>query len=309
MPAVDEGATEAVVAVDGTAPATGEAAAAGEGGRRRRGRRGGRRRRRHDEATGAAALAADGTSLEDFDEEEPGDEPLVGTEGENLGTPLAFAAPTPVSGVPVTAAESDFDDLGIEESVEAMQLPTTTQAAAPPLLSTQVELPGIAPAPAPEVGFATAAIDTSIAPAAVEADAPTAASEVNSAPGAIEAGLAATPVAANASIEAAPAEAAAPAAIESAPMTADLFAGKPVEPAATFAVPEVAQVDVAAVAAPFDAAVHAEADGNFASDDASSLAATPADVAAVEIATEAELPAPTTLSLETDVPGNDARSA
>jgi ribonuclease E len=293
-------------ATEGAPPTAGEAAA-GEGGRRRRGRRGGRRRRRQEgDAANAAGVVADGSAIDDLDEEEPGEEAMVGTDGENLGTPLAFTPPTPVSGVPVTAAESDFDDLGVEESIEATQLPNPAQVEAAPMLSTQVELPGIAPPRAPEVSFATAAIDTTIATVAEP-------SEVNESPASVDVGLVTAPVAANVSLESASIEAApvvvAPAApVESAPMTADLFAGKPVEPAPSYAAPATAYVDIAPTATAFDAASRPVEDGNGATAEAAGLAATPADVAATEIAAETEIPA-TTLSPEPESPGGDVRQA
>src|SRR5204862_4985325 len=82
----------------------------------------------------------------------------------NLGTPLGFTPPTPVSGVPVSAAESDFDDLGVEETHDAVHLPPSPAGVdAAPMLSAQVELPGLAAPPAPAVQSATTSIDTAIA--------------------------------------------------------------------------------------------------------------------------------------------------
>ena len=230
-------------------------------------------------------------------------------QAENLGTPLAFTAPTPVSGVPVTVAESDFDDLGVEESADAMRMPTSTRAPAPgPLLSTQVELPGFVPAamPAPELGIATASIGTEVvdalppsmdsdaidaAPAPAEAEVAAAVAEVNAAPTAIEAAPS-SPVtyAANAPTAV---EAAAP--VESAPTTADLFSGRPVEPPMAYAAPTTTPVDYAAtVATPFDAATRASGLDDATTDAAvePALAATPADVAALAVTDEAEVAAP-----------------
>jgi ribonuclease E len=106
----------AMVASD-AAPANAEATTA-EGGRRRRGRRGGRRRRRQEGAAASDpnALNAESQSELDFDEEEPGEEQAVASENaENLGTPLPFKAPTLASTIPVTSAESEFDDLDGDE--------------------------------------------------------------------------------------------------------------------------------------------------------------------------------------------------
>jgi ribonuclease E len=335
MPATgtDDAQGEAALAVDGIAPAVAGNAegAVGEGGRRRRGRRGGRRRRRNEDATSAAGLAA-GDSVEDFEDEESGEE-APGT-GENLGTPLAFTPPAPVSGVPVSAAESDFDDLGIEESAEATQLPPTpVRAESAPLLRTQVELPGVAPAIAPEVSSATANIDTAVdafAPDAtfasvVEALAREATLEPATdvaaavAPAVVETPYVepvATPAPAVVANVVAPREpmsapTPAPAPVETATVTADLFAGRPVEPPAPIAVPPTALVDVAAsVATPFDAAtrgVEAANGDSVPTADAPVFAATPAEVAAVAVAIDE----PTVVALPHDAQdeGPDARSA
>jgi ribonuclease E len=132
--ASQEGAS---VTSDVAAPApdaNAEAAAPGEGARRRRGRRGGRRRRRQEGATPADPNAAPTSQSEiDFDEEESGAE-LSEAEGsedsENLGTPLPFKAPTLASPIPVTTAESQFDDLDNEEATDA--LPPTVETAVTP---------------------------------------------------------------------------------------------------------------------------------------------------------------------------------
>jgi ribonuclease E len=340
MPAtgVDEAQGEAALAVDGTAPAVagnGEGAA-GEGGRRRRGRRGGRRRRRNEDATSAAGLAA-GDSVEDFEDEESGEE-APGT-GENLGTPLAFTPPAPVSGVPVSAAESDFDDLGIEESAEAMQLPPApVRAERAPLLRTQTELPGVASAAAPEVSSSTTTIDTTVDAFAPEATlesvvealareaeiepvkaavpAPVVADRADRADMAYVAPVAAPApaVVANAVEAHEPASMAAPAAapVETATMTADLFAGKPVEPAAPLAVAPAAIVDVAAsVATPFDAAARgieaANGDSATAATEAPAFAPMPAEVAAVAVTIDE--PAVVALPHDAHDEGPDARSA
>jgi ribonuclease E len=336
MPATgtDEAQGETALAVDGTAPAVagnGDGATA-EGARRRRGRRGGRRRRRNEDATSAAGLAA-GDSVEDFEDEESGEE--TSGIGENLGTPLAFTPPAPVSGVPVSAAESDFDDLGIEESAEATQLPPAPVRAEPaPLLRTQVELPGVASAAAPEVSSSTTTIDTTVDAFAPEATiesvvaelaheaeiapvveavaapvAPAIAEPAYVAPVAAPVPEPVAAIASNTSEPREPAPMAAP--IETATTTADLFAGKPVEPPAPLAVPPTALVDVAAsVATPFDAAtrgVEAANGDDVTTADAPAFAAMPAEVAAVAVAIDE----PTVVALPHDAhdEGPDARSA
>jgi ribonuclease E len=101
-------------------------AAPGEGGRRRRGRRGGRRRRRQQGAAGEAGTALDANAHGDFDEEEPGDDgddlrhqvanvdSLSGTAAVVQTMPSAI-----VSAAPVTALESEFDDLDPEPAAAA----------------------------------------------------------------------------------------------------------------------------------------------------------------------------------------------
>ena len=171
----------AMVASD-PAPANAEATTA-EGGRRRRGRRGGRRRRRQEGATTGDAneLAAQSQSEIDFDEEESGDEQIAAEEGsENLGTPLPFKAPTLASSIPVTSAESDFDDLDGDEPMtsieptrqgEAVPAPDSTNNETARLLvsETIVRSPVQVP-PVPVVTVAMPAIDTVIAPAPTAPD-------------------------------------------------------------------------------------------------------------------------------------------
>ncbi|HMB55799.1 MAG TPA: Rne/Rng family ribonuclease [Arenimonas sp.] len=181
---IDEAATAPAVAGDantqanaGTTPAAdgGEAAGA-EGARRRRGRRGGRRRRRQE---GGAANDPNATphsqSEIDFDEEEPGDEH---DEGDDQGSQMHPAraerqAPTFVSSLPVTASESDFDDLGpdlpmptaptpiavatpvvVHESapviaVPAAVAPVAAPVAAPPVVEAKIEREVVAETPVP----------------------------------------------------------------------------------------------------------------------------------------------------------------
>ncbi len=133
--------------LDNAAPGT-EAANAAEGtGRRRRGRRGGRRRRRPDEAGGEVNGSAEGQTSDaegEFEDDEPEAE-----------TPRASAGAQPT----VSAAESDFDDLG-PATVPAPRAPTPTPAAvavAAPVMVTPVALavPAQAEVPARIVAFVT----------------------------------------------------------------------------------------------------------------------------------------------------------
>ena len=104
-------------AVD-SAAATAESAV-GEGARRRRGRRGGRRRRRPDAATGVEGEAnANSQSEIDFDDEEgeTGEE-FASAQAESAsagGMSAAHATPVLASTLPVTSAESEFDDLPMD---------------------------------------------------------------------------------------------------------------------------------------------------------------------------------------------------
>jgi len=107
----------------------------GEGARRRRGRRGGRRRRRQE---GTAAGEAEGTATSqseiDFDDEEGGEE--FETEQRSgpvaSSNPVAFDGPVFASGLPVTSAESEFDDLPLDlpPAVAATQAPVQRELAA-----------------------------------------------------------------------------------------------------------------------------------------------------------------------------------
>ncbi|WP_295362504.1 Rne/Rng family ribonuclease [Arenimonas sp.] len=97
-----DSAVSAAEVVEGVAVPGAEGAAAEGTGRRRRGRRGGRRRRRGDGTPGEGqAHGEDGLD----DSGDAGDEDGEGSaEGE--------AAPRAVAAAPVSASESDFDDLG-----------------------------------------------------------------------------------------------------------------------------------------------------------------------------------------------------
>jgi ribonuclease E len=128
--------------------ADGEVAGAEGSARRRRGRRGGRRRRRPDEAAGAEgsprAEGQNGDSEADFEDEEPGQDNQA----------ARSSAPQPT----VTAAESDFDDLGPAPVAAPRPAPVAAaaapvSAAAPAVRPVPVALPAAASAPvaAPQV--------------------------------------------------------------------------------------------------------------------------------------------------------------
>ena len=92
-----------------------------EGARRRRGRRGGRRRRRPDQGPQDPNAVQDENSAIDFDDED-GDEEEVASNNESASEQskpshvAAFITPVLVSAMPVTRAESEFDDLDDQPS-------------------------------------------------------------------------------------------------------------------------------------------------------------------------------------------------
>jgi ribonuclease E len=94
-----------------------------EGARRRRGRRGGRRRRRPDQGPQDPNAMPNENSSADFDDED-GDEEETGSNDESApeqNKPVhvaAFLAPVLVSSMPVTRAESEFDDLDNQPPAE-----------------------------------------------------------------------------------------------------------------------------------------------------------------------------------------------
>ena len=99
--------------IDATA-APGTEAAAADGTRRRRGRRGGRRRRRPEGAAGGESEVVGNSQSEiDFEDEEGGEELEIASQDGSVsnGSRPAFATPVLASSLPVTSAESDFDDL------------------------------------------------------------------------------------------------------------------------------------------------------------------------------------------------------
>lgn len=98
----------------------------GEGARRRRGRRGGRRRRRPDQGPHDPNAAPNENSSADFDDEEGDEEDAIQVnepvlEQVKSSNAPAFAAPVLVSSMPVTRAESAFDDLDEQLSSENIQ--------------------------------------------------------------------------------------------------------------------------------------------------------------------------------------------
>jgi len=94
----------------------------GEGARRRRGRRGGRRRRRPDQGPQDPNAPQNDNLSSDFDDEdgdeEAGSQNEYAAEQSKPSHPPAFVAPVLVSAMPVTRAESAFDDLDEQLSSE-----------------------------------------------------------------------------------------------------------------------------------------------------------------------------------------------
>ena len=104
-----------------------------DGARRRRGRRGGRRRRRPDQGPQDPNAVQDENSATDFDDED-GDEEELTSSNESASEQSkpsqfpAFIAPVLVSSMPVTRAESEFDDLDDQpasENITAAPAPFT----------------------------------------------------------------------------------------------------------------------------------------------------------------------------------------
>jgi ribonuclease E len=157
--AVDEDG-QVIEGLENAAPGTDAANAAEGTGRRRRGRRGGRRRRRPDEAGGenGGAEGSEGSGADndaDYEDDESENE---------AGAPRAAAPAT------VSAAESDFDDLG----PAPVRAPRPAPVAAP---VATVAAPAIAPVvvpvatPAPVAPPVAAPMPMAV-PAAAEVEAP-----------------------------------------------------------------------------------------------------------------------------------------
>ncbi|MFY2764941.1 Rne/Rng family ribonuclease [Arenimonas sp. MALMAid1274] len=134
MPPAEGAEGQVTAGVDNAAPGTDAANAAEGTGRRRRGRRGGRRRRRPDEA-GAEGSNGNEGQLGDNDSEFDDEEPE--TEGQ-AGAPRAANAPT------VSAAESDFDDLGPAPSAPAPK-PAPAPRPAPVAMPVAASAPAFVP--------------------------------------------------------------------------------------------------------------------------------------------------------------------
>ncbi|MFA6986954.1 MAG: Rne/Rng family ribonuclease, partial [Arenimonas sp.] len=136
-----DAASQPTVPTEAGAAASAEAAA-GEGGRRRRGRRGGRRRRRQETgAPGESEAPANSQSEIDFDDEE-GAEEFESSESSAPAAshaPVAFASPVFASSLPVTSAESEFDDLPIDLPPAAITAAPPEPASAPTLSTPSVQ--------------------------------------------------------------------------------------------------------------------------------------------------------------------------
>ncbi len=105
------------------APAAADDEQGSEGARRRRGRRGGRRRRRPDQGPQDPNSLPNENSATDFDDEEgdDGEEASTNEPESEQSMPVqaaAFVAPVLVSSMPVSRAESSFDDLDEQLSSE-----------------------------------------------------------------------------------------------------------------------------------------------------------------------------------------------
>ncbi len=144
VPSADSNANTANTAVNALA----DDEQGGEGARRRRGRRGGRRRRRPDQGPHDPNAVPNENSSNDFDDEE-GDEEDANQVNEpaleqaKSSNAPAFATPVLVSSMPVTRAESAFDDLDDQlssENIPATPAPTrqvqeVTETVAPVLIA------------------------------------------------------------------------------------------------------------------------------------------------------------------------------
>jgi ribonuclease E len=264
-PVIDSTSVEGTAATplaNAEAATEGEAAACDGTGRRRRGRRGGRRRRRQDAGAGGDEAAVAGTSQSEIDfDDEDGEE----SEGEFAASdahvaPAGTMAPVSgfSSGMPVTSAEADFDDLQLDMPVSASFEPERQQPpAAQPVLSEAFEMPRSAPVMAAPVASMHVEPRTQFVPevevvSALEPEAP-------AAPVSVEAATVAAP---------APEPDAAVAPDDAAPIvaTAPIYVPAPAPAVVEAAAPPAAPVDTPT---PADAAAMAVADV----DDAGTLAA------------------------------------
>jgi ribonuclease E len=254
--------TAATPLANAEAATEGETAAGDGTGRRRRGRRGGRRRRRQEAGAGGDEAAVAGTSQSEIDfDDEDGEE----SEGEFAASdahvaPAGTMAPVSgfSSGMPVTSAEADFDDLQLDMPVSASFEPERQQPpAAQPVLSEAFEMPRSAPVMAAPVASMHVEPRTQFVPevevvSALEPEAP-------AAPVSVEAATVAAP---------APEPDAAVAPDDAAPIvaTAPIYVPAPAPAVVEAAAPPAAPVDTPT---PADAAAMAVADV----DDAGTLAA------------------------------------
>ncbi len=139
---------QAVATVANAAGTTAEDEQGGEGARRRRGRRGGRRRRRPDQGPQDPNAVQNENSSADFDDED-GDEETTSTQSapeQNKPAHVAtFVAPVLVSSMPVTRAESVFDDLDDQLSSENIApAPVPAPVAKPEeIRAVEIEMPAI----------------------------------------------------------------------------------------------------------------------------------------------------------------------
>jgi ribonuclease E len=153
MAASDEQQSVASTPIDGAEAAE---TTSSEGARRRRGRRGGRRRRRQDGSTTATPDNEAGSSSQseiDFDEDSVDDESALGASDVSAARTSTMHTPSFASGLPVTSAESDFDDLGPASSA----VNAKPQAAPVPLVKAVPAARPANPDPASSMpGFAAA---------------------------------------------------------------------------------------------------------------------------------------------------------
>jgi len=135
--AADAGPAESVPEQDNTQAASIETTeavgenAADSAGRRRRGRRGGRRRRRQEGGAADPNASPNSQSEIDFDDEEEGEDSQENETADDseqsqpaVATARPASSPTMTSAIPVTAAESDFDDLPSPIPAPSSQAPS-----------------------------------------------------------------------------------------------------------------------------------------------------------------------------------------
>lgn len=134
-----------VAAAEGVNPTAADDEQSGEGARRRRGRRGGRRRRRPDQGPqdpNAVQSENNGSDYDDEDgeEEDSASASELDAEQNKPSHAPAFVAPVMISAMPVTRAESAFDDLDEQLSSEKIA-PARVSVAAAQAVVTKEPLP------------------------------------------------------------------------------------------------------------------------------------------------------------------------